>query len=141
MQCETPADLPLAPMFRLVHAHQPSPHAAGAPPSSTKGFHVSLSLLKRSRVPSRGEQLLDALNFPCTALLSVQSLAGVVCAAVGLLRDRPRPLVPLRRYQAHGSVCSVTPSLLQPFPSALDPHRACALASGETSPWTWATPP
>jgi hypothetical protein len=42
-----------------------------------------------------------ALNFPCTALLSMQLLAGANCAAVGLLRG-PRPLVPLRQCCAHG---------------------------------------
>jgi hypothetical protein len=58
---------------------------------------VSPPLLKRSRVPSRGEQLRHILNFLCTALLSTQSFAGVNRAAVGLLRRELRSLVPLRR--------------------------------------------
>jgi hypothetical protein len=95
-QRETPSGSPPVPLFRAVRAHRPFHRAAGAPPPSTQGIPASLPLLKRSRVPSRGEQLPHALNFSCTALLSAQTLTGVNCAAIGLLRHEPRPLVPLR---------------------------------------------
>jgi hypothetical protein len=65
-----------ASLFRLVHTHLRSPCAAKAPPLLTQGIPVSPSLLKHSRVSSRGEQLPHALNFPCTALSSARLLAG-----------------------------------------------------------------
>jgi hypothetical protein len=57
-----------------------------------------------------------------------------MCAVVRLLHRGPHPLVHLRWCRAHGRVRRVTPSSPEPFPSALDPRRGRALASGETSP-------
>jgi hypothetical protein len=57
-----------------------------------------------------------------------------MCAAIGLLRCGPCPLVPLRRCHAHGRVRRVTLNSLEPFPRALDPRHGRALASGETLP-------
>jgi hypothetical protein len=68
--------LPPTPLFRSVRAHRPSPRVAEAPMSSTHGLPASPPLLRRSRFPSRGEQLPNTLNSPCIALSSVQSLAG-----------------------------------------------------------------
>jgi hypothetical protein len=46
-------------------SRSPGPHcAARAPPPLTQGLPASPSLLKRSRVPSRGEQTPHTLNFP-----------------------------------------------------------------------------
>jgi hypothetical protein len=64
------------PLFYPIRAHRLSPRAAEAAQPSTQGLPASPSLLKRSRVPFRGEQLPHAFNLPCTALSFVQLLAG-----------------------------------------------------------------
>jgi hypothetical protein len=116
-------------------SRSPDPHrAAGAPSPSTQGLPVSSPLLKRSRVPSRGEQTPHALNFPFTALLSAQSLAGVELRRHWAAPSWIAPsgasapvLCPQLSLPCH-------PSSLEPFPNALEPRRGHALASGETSP-------
>jgi hypothetical protein len=67
-QRRTPSGFPPTSLFHPVRAHWPSPRAAEAPPSTTQGLPVSPPFLKRSRVPSRGEQLptpLISLVLPC----------------------------------------------------------------------------
>jgi hypothetical protein len=102
---------------------------------------MSLSLLKRSRAISRGNQPTHALNFPFTTLLSAQLLVGVDV--------RYRQATPLRTVPAgvsapvscYSRVRLVTPNSPEHFPSALDPRCGRALAFGETPPRNRAAPP
>jgi hypothetical protein len=123
-------------------SHSPGPHhAVGAPRSSTQGLSASSLLLRRSRVPSRGEQTPHALNFPFSAMLSAQSLAQIE------LRRRRAPPPQTVPSSAFMSVSCPRlsppchPGSPEPFPSALDPHSGRVHASGETSPRSRAAPP
>jgi hypothetical protein len=111
----TPFGLPPAPLFHPVHAHWRSPRAAGAPPPSTRGSPTSSSLLKRSRVSSRGEQPPVPL-FPRLLRCPLRNCSPEqVSAAVGPLRRSLRPLVPPHRCHAHDRVRRATLNPPVPF--------------------------
>jgi hypothetical protein len=140
-QHETPSSLPPAPLFLSIRAH--------------RTFTMQPTLRRRRLGPSRcphhrssaPEPSLEVTNPPIPLISHLlhccprNRLPELMCAAVWLLRHRSRPLVPLHRCRAHGWVRYVTSSSLESFPSALDPRCGRALASGETSPWSQATPP
>ena len=68
-------------LLRLVHAHQSSSCAVGAPPSSTRGSTAPLPFSKRPRVRTRGEHPSHAVISPSIIPAPAQLLARVSCAA------------------------------------------------------------
>jgi hypothetical protein len=140
-QRETPSGLPLAPLFHSVRAHRLLHLAAGAPPPSTQGLPASPPLLKRSRVPSRGEKTPHALNFPCTTLSSAQLLTGASLRCRYATSPQTDTMVPLRRCRAHDRFRRVIPNLPVPLQASQDPWHGRARVSGEVLSRSQAAPP
>jgi hypothetical protein len=112
-----------------IHRHRPRPSRcprqfSNAPESSLEVTNPPMPLIPH-------------LLFCCPLNRSPE----LMCATVGSLHRGPFPLVSLHRCRAHSRVRHVTPSSPDPFPSALDPRRGRALASGKTPLWSRAVSP